>query len=121
MSLRDGRKDDEQRIEALLQDIEAKIAEIRQVNDSKAFNSFEIEAPFIDKILITSFRTLSEKLSRIALAIAIAAVQKKEITKRNAADRLRIHPHTLDRAIRRYEESPDHERHPLMEILDEDI
>ncbi len=64
----------------------------------------DLEPRFVEQMLISRFHELSDYAGKAALLIAIDAVRKGHITKRNAADRLRIHPHTLDRAIRRYEE-----------------
>lgn len=105
MTLRDGQEEIERLLDILLDRIEA----MRDINRDE-----KLEGRFVEQMLITRFHELSEFANKTALVIAIDAVRKNEITKRNAADRLRIHPHTLDRAIKRFEEEYEiAKRHPL--------
>lgn len=105
MALHDG----QQEIERLLDILMDRIAAMRDIN-----NDEKLERRFVEQMLISRFHELSDYANKTALVIAIDAVRKNDITKRNAADRLRIHPHTLDRAIRRFEEEYEMaKRHPL--------
>ncbi|GJF03606.1 hypothetical protein PSD17_25660 [Pseudonocardia sp. D17] len=110
MASHDGYAEIERFMDLLIERIDA----MREINSSP-----EIEERFIGQMLISRLHEISELSKNAAMLIAIDAVRKSDITKRNAADRLRIHPHTLDRAIRRFEEEYEtRQGHPLdIEVL----
>jgi hypothetical protein len=112
MAVRDGHSE----IARIASLIDEQIAKIRELNDNSA-----IEAKFIDQMLISRFYSLSLLTQKAAIALAVAAVRRGDITKRNAADRLHVHPHTIDRYITRAEaDYESRKRHPLdPEVLQE--
>lgn len=95
MQPRDGYTEIEEIIELLTR----QIAEIKELN-----NSDTIEPRFINHMLMTRFHQLGGLAESTAMAIAVNAVRNGEITKRGAADRLQVHPHTIDRQVTRFEE-----------------
>src|SRR5690348_10763854 len=77
------------------------IVEIRKrVDELERIN--ELNTPErLSRSIIGQTAQLGEFVSKLAILVAIAAVHDGDISKRAAADKLRIHPHTLDKWIDR--------------------
>jgi hypothetical protein len=77
------------------------ISEMRkQVDELERINDLDTPER-LSRSIIGHIAKYGEFVSKLAILIAVEAVQDGDISKRAAADKLRIHPHTLDRWIDR--------------------
>lgn len=106
----------------MLHVLEARIAEIRRLNE------LDVPEP-IYRSIIGQLKEVGDFATKAATAIAVAAVREGALSKRAAADKLHIHPHTLDKWAERFEQhyrrylgwsnKEDHKTTPLdTEVLD---